>query len=248
MYEALTEIGFLYYNKKNFKRLKMLNKNDILEKVLKNLRVAKSLRLKAKADNNLLSAKIALKQFQVNRLKETHKDLLNNYNTREAALFFLNEIYSFKDLSKRDQDLEKLLPTMGKMFPENTLEVIANAMVLDALTEELETIMALELGKNFTSDEYFKVYKEKTSYENRLQQLQLVENLGNCLCSLVKVPLISTTLKMMRIPAKLANLEEMHEFLNSGFQTFKNTKNPENFIKTLVEREKQILNEIYSKK
>ena len=162
-----------------------------------------------------------------------------------SALFFLNEIYSFKDLSKRDQDLEKLLPTMGKMFPENTLEVIANAMVLDALTEELETKMAIKLGEFFTEEEYLNIYKSETSYEERLKQLKLVQDLGYCLCSLVKIPLISTTLKMMTIPAKFANLSEMHEFLNGGFQTFKNTKDPEGFMNTLVKREKEILDKIF---
>lgn len=225
-----------------------LNKSELLEKVVSNLRIAKNLRQKAKSEPALLESKIALKQFQVDRLKQTHSDLLNNPETREAALFFLNEIYSFKDLSKRDRDLEKLLPTMGKMFPENTLEVIANAMVLDGLTEELETKMAIKLGKSFTESDYFKCYQEETSYEERLKQLNLVKDLGYNLCALVKLPLIATTLKMMRVPAKLANLEEMHEFLNTGFQTFKNTKNPEGFINTLVTREKDILNKIFQKK
>lgn len=225
-----------------------LNKNDLLNKVVTNLRIAKDLRIKAKLDNSLLESKIALKKFQVNRLKITHSDLLNNRETKDAALFFLNEIYSFKDLSKRDRDLEKLLPTMGKMFPENTLEVIANAMVLDALTEQLETKMAEKLGKDFTEEEYFNIYKTETTYEERLKQLELVKDLGYCLCSLVRLPLIATTLKMMRMPARIANLQEMHDFLENGFTTFKNTRNPENFINTLVKREKEILDDIFDKK
>lgn len=223
----------------------MLNKNELLDKVVTNLRIAKALRIQAKNNPKLLKAKIALKKFQVARLKETHKDLISNRETREAALFFLNEIYSFKDLSKRDQDLEKLLPMLGKVFPENTLEVIANAMVLDALTEQIETKMAEKLSDVFTEEEYFKVYKEDTNYEERVNQLDLVNKLGNCLCSLVRTPLISTTLKMMAFPAKIANLSEMHDFLNNGFQTFKNTKNPENFIHTLVSKEKIILDNIF---
>lgn len=225
-----------------------LNKTELLNKVVTNLRIAKDLRSQAKMDNTLLQSKMALKKFQVDRLKITHTDLLNNRETKDAALFFLNEIYSFKDLSKRDRDLEKLLPTMGKMFPENTLEVIANAMILDALTEQLETKMAKKLGKDFTEEEYFTVYKTETSYEDRLKQLDLVKDLGYCLCSLVRLPLIATTLKMMRMPARIANLQEMHDFLENGFTTFKNTKNPENFINTLVKREKEILDEIFNKK
>lgn len=225
-----------------------VNKQELLEKVVTHLKIAQNFRLKAKIDNSLFESKIALKKFQVERLKNTHKDLLNSCETKDAALFFLNEIYSFKDLSKRDRDLEKLLPTMGKMFPENTLEVIANAMVLDSLTEELETKMALRIGKVFTENQYYKAYQEETNYEERQRQLSLVKNLGDNLCLLVKIPLISTTLKMMKIPAKIANLEEMHEFLNTGFQTFKKTNNPEKFVNTLVDREKILLNKIFNKK
>lgn len=224
------------------------DKKQLLDKILINLKKAKEIRQNTKKDIKLFNSKIALKQFQVDRLKQTHKDLLESDQTKEAALFFLSEIYGFKDLTKRDSDLEKLLPTMGKMFPENTLEVIANAMVLDALTEELENKMAKKLGLKFTQEEYEQAYRNETSYEERLLQIELVKDLGLCLCHLVTIPLISGTLKMMRIPAKIANLEEMHEFLNSGFHTFKNTKNPENFINSLVSREKIILDKIFSKK
>jgi len=223
-------------------------KKQLLDKILINLRKAKNIRQNTKKDTKLFNAKIALKQFQVERLKNTHKDLLESVETREAALFFLNEIYSFKDLSKRDADLEKLLPTMGKMFPENTLDVIANAMVLDALTEDLEDKMARKLGERFTEFEYEEAYRETTTYQERVLQIDLVNSLGLCLSHLVTIPLISGTLKMMKIPAKIANLEEMHDFLNTGFHTFKNTKNPENFINTLVSREKIILDKIFSKK
>lgn len=222
-----------------------LNKKELLEQIIVNLRIAKTLRLEAKENNELLNSKMALKEFQVNRLKKTHHDLLDDVKTKNATLFFLNEIYSFKDLSKRDRDLEKLLPTMGKMFPENALEVISKAMVLDSLTEELETKMAERLKKNFTEKEYFTAYKKYTTYEQRMKQLKLVEELGYSLCSLVKIPLISTTLKVMGLPAKIANLEEMHNFLYSGFQTFKETSQPENFIKILTEREKIILDQIF---
>lgn len=223
----------------------MSKKEDILKILLINLKIAKESRIKAFNNKELLEAKISLKKFQVNRLKNTHKDLLENEETKNAALFFLNEIYSFKDLSKRDSDLENLLPTMGKIFTEKTLEVIANAMVLDALTEKLETQMTQRLGEIFTTEEYNKAYKEETTYNERIEQLNLVNDLGNSLCMLVKIRFIATTLAMMEVPAKMANLSEIHQFLNSGFQTFKNTKNPENFINTLVIREKEILKNLF---
>lgn len=221
-----------------------MNKSELLENIAINAKIAKDLRLIARDDMKLSETKKALKHFQIERIKKTHSDLLNDRDTKEAALFFLNEIYSCKDLINRDRDLEKLLPLIGKMFPENTLEVIADAMVLDGLTEQLETKIALKLGNNFTEEDYLKAYREETSYEERLEQLNLVKKLGDNLCKLVHIPLIATTLKLMKFPAKIANLEEMHDFLNTGFQTFQKTKDPQMFIDTLVEREKKILEKI----
>jgi hypothetical protein len=50
----------------------------------------------------------------------------------------------------------------------------------------------------------------------------------------------------MSFPAKLSNLEELHFFLSNGFNTFKNTKNPELFVKTLIERERKIMFELFN--
>mgnify|MGYP001397677259 CR=1 FL=1 len=68
-------------------------KKQLLDKILINLKKAKNIRENTKKDVKLFNAKIALKQFQVERLKNTHKDLLESNDTKSAALFFLNEIY-----------------------------------------------------------------------------------------------------------------------------------------------------------
>ena len=70
------------------------DKKQLLDKILINLRKAKNIRQTTKKDVKLFNAKIALKQYQVERLKTTHKDLLESSETKNAALFFLNEIYS----------------------------------------------------------------------------------------------------------------------------------------------------------
>lgn len=222
-----------------------MTKNELVKVLKDSLLNAKQERQKVKENPTLSKAKKVLKDYQIQRLKSTHANLLSSPDTKEAAQFFLNEIYGSKDLSQRDADLEKLIPTMEKVFPAAALEVITNAIVLDALTETLDNKMASQLGESFTDEEYIKVYKEQTSKEDRLKQIKLTESVGSSLCTLVNLPLIATTLKMMAFPAKLANLSEMHNFLNEGFYTFKKTKNPREFIHQLVEKEKKLLEETY---
>ncbi len=57
--------------------------------------------------------------------------------------------------------------------------------------------------------------------------------------------LIEQVLKMMRLPAKLANLTEIHNFLEHGFFTFKKTKDPEKFIDSIYYRELAIINNAF---
>ena len=222
-----------------------LDKKDLSAKILSNLEMATNIRKEYLTDSNLKEKKDALKAYQVERLKFTHKECLNDPNTKEATKFFLTEIYSDKDLTKRDADLAKIVPMMCKLFPKELLIVLSDAIELDALTEVLDMKMCKNLNVNFTDEEYMKVYREKTKYDDRKKQIQLTNALGLSLIDVVKYPLIGGLLGKMGFPAKMMGLSEMHELLNNGFNIFKNTKNVEQFLETLIQNEYDILEDIY---
>ena len=222
-----------------------LDKKDLSSKILSNLEMATNIRKEYLTDSNLKEKKDVLKAYQVERLKITHKECLSDPNTKEATKFFLTEIYSDKDLTKRDADLAKIVPMMCKFFPKELLIVLSDAIELDALTEVLDMKMCKNLNVNFTDEEYMKVYREKTKYDDRKKQIQLTNALGLSLIDVVKYPLIGGLLGKMGFPAKMMGLSEMHELLNNGFNIFKNTKNVEQFLETLIQNEYDILEDIY---
>lgn len=228
--------------------LKKKELHIILQKSLDNASEKRNLVLN---NPKLLKAKIDLKTFQINRLKSTHSDLAQNPGTKDATEFFLNELYGFKDLRKRDKEAAKLIPLIVKMFPTETLKVITDSFVLDSLTEDLETEMAQNLVndnitlESLTDELYWKYYLKNSTKEERLLQLNYVRDIGYELCSITRFPLIEQVLKMMRLPAKLANLTEIHNFLEHGFFTFKKTKDPEKFIDSIYYRELAIINNAF---
>jgi len=230
---------------------KTVSQEELHNALLKSLTDAKNFRLLAAQNAELLGVKNSLKRFQVSRLKQTHKDFLNSPDTQEATCFFLEELYNTKDLTQRDSQTEKLIPFILKVFPKQTLQIISKAFTLDALTERLDTQMAnaiiLDSGNNvtITEQEYKKYCTKATTKHEREQQLNLVREVGLELCSVVKIPLISQVLKTMRIPAKIANLLEIHNFLERGFNTFKNTNNPEFFVTNIYSREMDVLQSYY---
>lgn len=224
-----------------------LDKKDLSARILANLEVATHIRKNYLADPVLKNVKDKLKAYQVERLKFTHKECLNDPNTKDATKFFLTEIYSEKDLTKRDADLGKVVPMMCKLFPKELLLVLSDAIELDALTEQMDMMMCKNLKEDFTDDDYKEAYKNKTSYNDRKRQIELTNSLGVSLIDIVKYPLIGSLLGKMGFPAKMLGLSEMHELLNNGFNIFKNTKNVDVFLATLIQNEYDILDDIYDK-
>jgi hypothetical protein len=222
-----------------------MKKVNLAKRLEEQLHMVAAERQAAKRDPALLSARVALKRYQSTRLSATHADLLANPNTRDAAQFFLEELYGSHDLSQRDMDLERIIPTLQKMLSYESLHTITEAIVLDALSERLDTAMARVLGTGFTEGMYIAAYRTATTREDRARQLDLVQQLGDSLCELVKIPLLSMTLSIMKGPAMLAGLGDLHKFLDRGFTTFRKMKKPAQFVETIVGRERQVMGKIF---
>lgn len=223
-----------------------MKKEELVQTLQQQLHAVQSERQGAKRDPALLAARTALKQFQSQRLAITHADLLAAPDSRDAALFFFEELYGAHDLSQRDTDLERIIPTMQRLLPVNALQAITEAIVLDALSERLDTAMARQLGTQFDADDYAAAYRACTTAPDRTRQLALVEALGLSLCELVRVPFLSATLHMMRAPAKLAGLGDLQQFLERGFTAFKRMKQAQRFVATIIGRERQAMDNIYA--
>ena len=223
-----------------------MKKEDLVNKLEQQLLLVAAERQGAKRDPALLAARVALKRYQSARLTMTHADLLANPHTHDAAVFFLDELYGAHDLSQRDVDLARIIPTLQRMLPYETLHTITEAIALDALSEKLDTAMARVLGTSFDEAAYVAAYRVATERAARERQLDLVRELGDSLCELVRIPLLSLTLSVMKGPARLAGLSDLHQFLDRGFSTFKKMNKPAPFVETIVSRERQVLARIYT--
>lgn len=192
------------------------------------------------------SARVALRLFQSQRMADTHADLLKAPDTKAAAQFFLSDLYSADDVTQRDASLERVIPAMERLLPAAALVTIAKAVALDALSECLDAAMAHRLGEQFTQADYIAAYRKTGTRPDRERQLDHVESVGAAVCDLVRVPLIGSTLAMMRNPAKMAKLEELHSFLERGFKSFKEMRDSKAFVATIVSRERAIMNNLYA--
>ena len=64
--------------------------------------------------------------------------------------------------------------------------------------------------------------------------------------SMGDLPLLLRTLKLMRAPAKVAGLQDLQDFLERGFESFREMDGAAEFLALVRERETAILNRLFS--
>ncbi|MBL8386026.1 MAG: hypothetical protein JNM90_23280 [Burkholderiales bacterium] len=189
------------------------------------------------------AAHLALKAWQAERLARTHADLLANPRYREAAQFFLTDLYGARDYSQRDADVARVAGKLTAMLPAAAVATIADALELDALSEELDGAMVAALGGSAVIDEagYARAYRLCGKRDARARQIRLMREIGDALDHLTRLPLLEGTLRLMRGPARLAGLQELQGFLERGFGAFKRMRGAGEFLTILETRETQLM-------
>ncbi|EKP0262588.1 hypothetical protein JFQ93_003942 [Aeromonas sobria] len=192
-----------------------------------------------------------LRQWQADRLGRTHSDLLESDRYGPAAAFFLTDLYGPGDCARRDADVMRVMPTAERLLPESGLKVLAQAIELDALSEELDYLMVVALrrigGINPISAEHYVIaYRAVGEMARREQQITLVNELGMTLDRLARKPLLGTTLKLVSGPAHLAGLGELFSFVERGYRVCHQMGRANEFLETIASRETAIMTALFS--
>ena len=224
-----------------------MDKQTIVANLRRDLRDVIELRNRV-TQSPMANARFELRKFQSARLATTHADLLARQETAAAAHFFLEDLYGVNDFTKRDADIERVVPMMERLLPAVALQYIGEAIELDCQSEAFDCAMAELLGEHFGPEDYANAYRKVKSRAEREAQIGHIESVGRSLCELVHMPLIAASMTAMAIPAKLARLSELHHFLETGFSAFRQMAQPEEFVTTIVQRERTILDNLYAGK
>ncbi|GIK26673.1 MAG: hypothetical protein BroJett006_29190 [Betaproteobacteria bacterium] len=211
---------------------------------------AKALRAAANADPRMSADRMRLRGWQADRLAATYRDLLDSERYNAAARFFLTDLYGPKDFSERDHEVERILPTMSATLPASGIRTVALAIEVDALSEELDAAMVAELRRaramaKIGEKAYAEAYRRCGKRAQRELQLKLIGEIGEALAALVRRPLIHAALRLMRGPAKLAGLAELHAFLEDGYDAFHGMGDPTEFLSAIATREETILRQLF---
>ena len=89
---------------------------------------------------------------------------------------------------------------------------------------------------------YALAYRTVGRRSARLRQIQLIVDTGEALEALARKPWVAGALALMKGPAHLAGLGELHEFLERGFSTFKRMGKADEFIEQIETEETLLMN------
>lgn len=221
-------------------------KPDAARRLASSLERVVSARRAARADPSALDRLFALKAWQAARFERTYADLLAHARYAEAASFFLSDLYGAKDYAQRDADLGRILPKLTAVLPAAALATIADAVELDALSEDLDALLAGRLGPGGITDEgYAAAYRACANRDARMHQIALIRHIGEALDRLTRVRMLETTLHLMRGPARLAGFEHLQSFLERGFGAFKRMGGAGPFLDAIEARESRLLERLF---
>lgn len=212
---------------------------------------AKALRQAINASSADARDRLRLRAWQAERLAATHRDLLESPRYGPAATFFLSDLYGPKDFSARDEEIERILPTLVATLPASAIRTVQLAIELDAISEELDAAMVAELRRagaiaRITGDSYAAAFRRCGRRDEREAQVGLVGDVGEALAALTRKPLVHAALRLMRGPARLAGLAELHEFLDTGFKAFRHMGDAAEFIALVTTREAAFIERLFA--
>ncbi|TNF58457.1 MAG: hypothetical protein EP306_13050, partial [Burkholderiales bacterium] len=166
----------------------------------------------------------AVKSLQGRRFRGTYRDMLLDPGRVDAARFFLEELYSARDFSERDQQFGRIAGAIERLFPQDIGRLSCDLAELHALTESLDLTMAghWQALSGATSEpaRYLSAWRATGQAQARHRQLAVVEHLGSELERLTRSKSLRMALRMMRKPAEVAGLGALQHFLEQGFDAF----------------------------
>lgn len=189
-----------------------------------------------------LAARVdAVKAYQQRRFVRTYGDLLASERYGAAARFFVDELYGPSDFTRRDAQFARVVPALARVFPVDIVATVKVLAELHALSEALDTDMGAALATaKLDPIAYGRAWRTVGRREDRQRQIALTLEVASRLDRLTRNPLLRSSLRLMRGPARVAGLAELQAFLEAGFDTFRAMRGADEFI-ALVDAREQAL-------
>ena len=219
---------------------------DIATRILQSLSAVDVERRKRAASPGMADIVAALKTYQQQRFARTHAALLAHPRYGRAANFFLNELYGPQDFTQRDAQFSRIVPALVRLFPADTVGTVESLAAVHALSERLDTAMAMHLaGAAPERASYVRAWQATGEPAARARQIELVMSVGQALDRHTRSFVLRASLKAMRGPARAAGMGALQTFLEAGFDAFGAMGGAKEFLAIIQARETALAKRLF---
>jgi hypothetical protein len=199
------------------------------------------------ADKAFATRVIEVKRYQHARFESTYADQLAHKRYAAATRFFLEDLYGPGDFTRRDDEFARVVPALVRLFPHQIVQTVAKLAQLHELSETLDTEMARCMPDGGPIDDvvYGRAWRQVGRAGDRARQISLMLDVGKALDGFTKSLVLRGSLRMMRGPAAAAGLGALQEFLETGFDAFRNMHGAEQFLTTISQRETELAKKLF---
>lgn len=193
-----------------------------------------------------------LRKWQSERLARTYADFAQNPRYKPALRFFLEDLYGARDFSQRNHDIRRLYDLVRHIAPEPMIRPLILSVELHYLTENLDErlldVLVNQLGvsESITVPQYAEGYRRCDNYAQRLQQIDLIHDLGSLIDEIVRMPFSGAMLKLGKLPLERGGWHELMAFMERGYNAFKHMRGGGPFLANVRRRERRVLDRIYA--
>ena len=188
-----------------------------------------------------------MRVWQGRRLAQTYDHLRGDPRYAPAIAFFLNDLYGLVDSGPRDRQLARASPLLRHSLPGTARAVLERAIELDVLSAELDHAMVARISSGpLGGAGYAVAYRLVGRREARERQIELVLSVGADLDRIVRHAWIGSALYLWQAPARAIGFGVLHDFLDRGFDAFRNIADTPTFLQTIREREAQLMKQLFA--
>lgn len=188
--------------------------------------------------------------WQTDYMLPMYDDLRASRNYSAAIDFVVSDLTGIA-VSKRDQDIARVVPIMSKMLPEKALRTMAGAMRLNARVLEINLSICRNLYSEnsdaaFSEADYCAASRQAASLDECYELIQLTIEVGRSLDQVIRIPMIGPMLRAMRTPARLWGFAAIQKFLEKGYTTFDALEDVDSFLDVVGNRMTEVFTRIFT--
>jgi hypothetical protein len=217
------------------------------QRIIEHLNVVAAERTRRARDRALGARVQAVKAYQHSRFERTYADALASPRYRQAARFFLDDLYGPHDFTQRDQQFARIVPGLVRLFPREIVLTVETLGDLHALSERFDSAMGERLASTeIDAAQYGAAWRSVGQPAERERQIGLMLQVGRALERYTRNPVLRHSLRMMRGPATLAGLGALQGFLERGFDTFREMGGAHEFLDMIATRERALAASLFA--